>query len=69
MVKKITFHVSSDGEVSLSVDGAKGSSCEGLTKPFEQVIGTVATKEFKDAYFQNSEDQNDLTQGQGEFHD
>lgn len=54
MVKKITFVIDADGEVSLEVEGAKGTECEELSKPFEEFLGSVEQKTFKDAYYEKS---------------
>ena len=64
MVKKITFNVSADGEVTLSVDGVKGNSCEDLSKPFEQVLGQVEGRELKDSYYQESSEDQNLSVGE-----
>lgn len=69
MVKKITFKISSDGEVNLAVDGVQGSSCEDLTRPFEAVIGKVSGRELKDSYYANNEESATQSSGQGEGHE
>lgn len=61
MVKKITFKITNDGEVNLSVDGVQGSSCEDLSRPFEEIIGKVSAREHKDSYYLDSQE----TQGLG----
>jgi hypothetical protein len=55
MVKKIRFDISPDGEVSVNVECATGTECERLTQPFEESLGMVSKKEYKDAYFSSSE--------------
>lgn len=67
MVKKITFHIGSDGEVTLSVDGVQGSSCEALSAPFEASLGKVAQRDYKDSFYQEADAQNELGQG-GDSH-
>lgn len=69
MVKKITFKISGNGEVNLAVDGVQGSSCEDLSRPFEEVIGKVSGRELKDSYYQNSEESQSQSSGQGENHE
>jgi len=51
MAKKIKFHISSDGEVKLDVEGAVGNECEAMTKPFEEALGIVADRKHKDSYY------------------
>ncbi len=69
MVKKITFKISGDGEVNLTVDGVQGSSCEDLSRPFEDVIGKVSGRDLKDSYYVNSEESASQSSGQGENHE
>lgn len=64
MVKKIKFNISSTGEVNLSVEGVQGSSCEELSRPFEEVLGKVGSRELKDSYYQEATDKNDVTLGE-----
>lgn len=63
MVKKISFKISADGEVNLSVDGAQGASCEDMTRPFEEVIGKVSAREYKDSYYATTEENQEQTSG------
>ena len=58
MVKKIKFVIDENGEVTIDVDGVQGSSCEELTKPFEEILGSTASRELKDSYYQESEESN-----------
>jgi hypothetical protein len=58
MVKRIKFKIDSQGEVRLDVSGAEGADCEDLTKPFEQVLGSVLERSYKDSYYiENTENQ------------
>lgn len=67
MVKKIKFHISSSGEVTLDVQGAAGKECEKLTEPFESVLGPVQKRIFQDSYYQSEEDNQSKTiESQGE---
>lgn len=66
MVKKIKFQISSTGEVSLSVEGAVGAECEAFSQPFEQELGIVAKKEYKDSFYQEPQNSESVTQGEGE---
>ena len=58
MVKKIKFVIDENGEVTIDVDGVKGSSCEELTKPFEEILGATESRDYKDSYYQESEESN-----------
>lgn len=51
MVAKLRFFIDEDGEVQVSVEGASGQACEKLSAPFEEALGTVAAREYKDSYF------------------
>ena len=51
MVKRIKFHISSEGEISLDVEGTVGAQCEDLTAPFEKILGTTGRRERKDSYY------------------
>ena len=66
MVKKIKFQISPTGEVNLSVEGAVGAECEALSRPFEQELGIVAKKEYKDSFYQEAVSTESVTQGEGE---
>ena len=47
----LVFQISESGEVTVSVEGAQGSSCEKLTEPFEKALGVTASRIYKDSYF------------------
>lgn len=51
MVTQVTFTIDPQGEVQVSVQGASGKHCEDLTKPFENVLGRVESRTYKDEYF------------------
>lgn len=53
MVAKLRFFIGEDGEVRVSVEGASGQQCEQLSAPFEEALGTVAAREYKDSYYAN----------------
>ena len=61
MVKKIKFKISKDGEISLDVDGAEGSSCEELTKVFEEKFDEIINKKYKPCYFSDVLEEQDET--------
>lgn len=42
-MRAIKFSVSALGKVSLDVQGAVGTSCKDLTKPYEDALGGEAT--------------------------
>jgi len=66
MVKKITFKIDVNGEVSLGVEGAQGNECERLTEPFEALLGGVEKRDYKDSYYagNGATDQLELHQGE-----
>lgn len=55
MVEKIRFQISPEGEVSVNVECAVGKKCETLTRPFEEKIGIVTQKEYKDEFYAETE--------------
>ncbi|MBY0371272.1 DUF2997 domain-containing protein [bacterium] len=55
MVKKIRFTIDAQGEVHLDVQGTVGAECDALTAPFEDKLGIVASKQRKDTFFSNQE--------------
>lgn len=48
---KIRFEVQKDGSVNLEVSGAKGLTCEELTRSFEEALGVKVRVEFKPEEF------------------
>jgi len=59
MVKKISFKISKTGEVTVEVTGAVGSECDDLTRPFEQKLGDLRSKQLKEVYYaDNTETEN-----------
>ena len=51
MVAKMRFVIDENGEVQVSVEGATGKDCERMTAPFEEVLGAVAARDYKDSYY------------------
>jgi hypothetical protein len=51
MVKQMTFTIDENGEVTLSVNGVTGQSCEDFSRPFEKSLGIVTHRKLKDSYF------------------
>lgn len=47
----IRFAIQKDGSVNLEVSGAKGLSCEELTRSFEEALGVKVKVEFKPEEF------------------
>jgi Protein of unknown function (DUF2997) len=66
MVKRVTFKIDDEGQVSLSVEGTQGSECEDLTKPFEAKLGQVTRKTLTDRYYQSEEISTEQTKQTGE---
>jgi len=56
-VKKteIIFDIDSNGNITITVEGAKGKSCEELTKQLEEALGTVTAREHTSEYYQEEE--------------
>ena len=50
-MKEILFTINDEGEISMEVKGAVGASCDEFTAPFENELGTVATKERKSEFY------------------
>ena len=53
--QELEITISSDGEVSINVHGAKGSSCLDLTKEIEESIGVVTEREKKSSFYENND--------------
>lgn len=54
MAKKdeLEISISSDGEVSINVIGAKGKKCLDLTKDLEEALGIVTNRETKPQFYE-----------------
>lgn len=55
MVKQIKFTVSKEGKVELEVLGGAGQECLTLTKPFEEKLGTISERSYKDSFYENTD--------------
>jgi len=64
MVKKIKFKVSQDGEVRLDVTGVEGTGCEALSEPFEKVLGQVYERGYKDSYYVQNQESQEVSGGE-----
>lgn len=53
---EVVFEIGPDGEVKINVTGACGASCKELTKPYEELLGSVEVKELKDEYHSTAAD-------------
>ena len=62
MVGQVKFTIDKNGEVSIDVQGTKGSDCDKLTEPFERLLGTVAEKDRKDSFYETSEETTTIEQ-------
>jgi hypothetical protein len=62
MATQLKFKISPDGEISLGVEGAVGRECETFSKPFEQRLGSIAKRDYKDAYYQENNQEEGLRQ-------
>jgi len=56
MVKKLLFKINPDGSTEMKVEGVAGASCEEFSRPFEEALGEVTTRERTDDYWKEEED-------------
>jgi hypothetical protein len=63
MVKQIKFTITKEGKVELEVMGGAGPECLTLTKPFEEKLGVLSERSFKDSFYANTES-NEATSNQ-----
>ncbi|MDR2901278.1 MAG: DUF2997 domain-containing protein [Treponema sp.] len=61
--QELEIEISSDGNVTVNVHGAKGSSCRDLTKELEESIGFVTEREHKSSFYEADKDTNIQIQG------
>lgn len=54
---ELEITITSDGDVSIGVTGAKGKKCLDLTKELEEAIGSVTARETKSSYYETEETQ------------
>jgi len=52
---EINVEILPDGQVKISVEGAKGSECVDLTRFLEEALGEVQTRDFTPDYYQTEE--------------
>ncbi len=65
MVKQeLDIEISSDGNVSINVQGAKGSSCLDLTKDLEESLGLVIEREKKSSFYEEDDHERQKIQGE-----
>jgi hypothetical protein len=53
MVEEVVVEIDENGDVSVEVNGVKGSTCEELTRSLEEALGKVTKSTRKQEYFQN----------------
>ncbi len=51
----IIFDIDDDGNITITVEGVKGKSCEELTASLEAALGTVTAREHTSEYYQEEE--------------
>lgn len=49
----------------MEVKGAVGASCDEFTAPFENTLGTIASKELKPEYYQSETETTDVGESHG----
>jgi hypothetical protein len=55
MSAEIIVNISPKGEVTLEVEGAKGSSCTNVTSALEAALGSSTNKEFKREFYEQDQ--------------
>ncbi len=63
MSRKLVFKLNAQGDVVVDVSGISGDSCEALTKPFEDAIGSLLKRELKLSYYEEQELQSEQEAG------
>jgi len=62
---EINVEILPNGEVKISVSGAKGSQCTDMTRFLEEALGEVQEREFTPEYYEG-EVKDDVTVGGGD---
>lgn len=62
---ELEISISSDGEVTIQVQGAKGKSCLDITKDLEDALGIVTSRETKPSFYENEEHERVRIEGDG----
>lgn len=52
MRKQIIIDIKKDGTSKIEAVGYVGNSCEKATEPFEELLGTVEGKDYKNEYYE-----------------
>ncbi len=60
--QELEIEISSKGEVTINVIGAKGKSCIDMTKDFEKSLGVLKSFEKKSEFYQQEERTNAYVQ-------
>jgi hypothetical protein len=53
--QELDIQISSDGNVMINVQGAKGKTCLDLTKDLEESLGLVIKRETKSSFYERDE--------------
>lgn len=61
--QELEISISETGEVSINVQGAKGSKCLDITKELEDVIGNVTFREKKSSFYEQEESEHITVRG------
>jgi hypothetical protein len=59
----IIFTIDPDGNITITVEGAKGKDCTALTAELEEALGVVLDREFTTEYYEEATDQLHITLG------
>ena len=52
----ISFTIDKNGGITITVDGAPGTSCTDLTKELEEALGVVIDRQFTQEYYEEAEE-------------
>lgn len=53
----IIFTIDNDGNITLTVEGAKGRDCTKITQDLEEALGVVIDREYTSEYYEEATDQ------------
>lgn len=53
--QELEINISNDGTVTINVQGAKGTSCLGITKELEEALGVVVERDKKSSFYEEGD--------------
>ena len=66
-MKEIKIIIDKNGQVTIDVEGVKGSSCKKLTKDLENAFGTTTEDKKKPDFYDTIDEQVSDEQGVGDY--